>query len=122
MDEITNFTQILRKTNQIVLEQSRDPILLQLKTKVQKEEYSKEILQQDIWYKPYLNNLDRRVLKDDVVTRQYYDETGQIKHHQILLTKHLLQELLHAQHGMATNNLAYLKCYRKLAKNTTSQG
>ena len=48
-----------------------------------------------------MNNLDRIVLKDEIVTRKYYDETGQIKHHQILLPKHLLKELLQAIHGTA---------------------
>ena len=101
VEEITNFTQKLRRTNQILLEQSKDPILLQLKAKIQNEEYSEEILQQDIRYRQYLNNLDRIVLKDEIVTRKYYDETGQIKHHQILLPKHLLKELLQAIHGTA---------------------
>ena len=101
IEEITNFTQKLRRTNQILLEQCKDPILLQLKAKIQKEEYSEEILQQDIRYKYYLNNIDRIVLKDEIVTRQYYDETGQIKYHQILLAKHLVQELLQAIHGTA---------------------
>ena len=101
VEEITNFTQKLRRTNQILLGQSKDPILLQMKAKIQKEEYSEEILQQDIRYKYYLNNIDRIVLKDEIVTRQYYDETGQIKHHQILLPKHLVQELLQAIHGTA---------------------
>ena len=101
VDEITNFTQKLRRTNQILLEQSKDPILFHLKAKIQNEEYSEEILQQDIRYKHYLNNLDRIVLKDEIVTRQYYDETGQIKYHQILLPKHLLKELLQAIHGTA---------------------
>ena len=101
VEEITNFTQKLRRTNQILLEQSRDPTLLQLKAKLQKEEYSEEILQQDIRYKYYLNNIDRIVLKNEIVTRQYYDETGQVKYHQILLPKHLLKELLQAIHGTA---------------------
>ena len=101
VDEITNFTQKLRRTNQILLEQSKDPILLQLKAKIQNEEYSEEILQQDIRYRHYLNNLDRIVLKEEIVTRKYYDETGQIKYHQILLPKHLLKELLQAIHGTA---------------------
>ena len=73
VEEITNFTQKLRRTNQILLEQSKDPILLQLKAKIQNEEYSEEILQQDIRYRHYLNNLDRIVLKDEIVTRKYYD-------------------------------------------------
>ena len=72
LDEITNFTQKLRRTNQILLEHSKDPILPKLKAKIQNEEYSEEMLQQDIRYtsKHYLNNLDRIVLKDDIVTMQ----------------------------------------------------
>ena len=98
---MTNFTQKLRRTNQILLEQSKDPILLQLKTKSQNEEYSEEILQQDIRYRHYMNNLDRIVLKDKIVTGKYCDETGQIKYHQISLPKHLLEEILQAIHGTA---------------------
>ena len=48
VEEITNFTHKLRRFNQIQLEQSKDPILLQLKAKIQNEENSEEILQQDI--------------------------------------------------------------------------
>ena len=50
-DEITNFTQKLRRSNQILLEQSKDQTSRQLQAKIQKEEYSEEILQQDIRYK-----------------------------------------------------------------------
>ena len=64
VDEITNFTQKLRRTNQTLLEKSKDPILQQLKAKMQNEDYSEEILQQDIRYKHYLNNLERIFLKD----------------------------------------------------------
>ena len=75
--------------------------MLRLKAKIQNEEYSEEILQQDIRYRHYLNNLDRIVLKDKIVTRKYYYETGQIKYHQFVLPKHLLKELLQAIHGTA---------------------
>ena len=76
--------------------------MLQLKTKIQNEEYSEKIFRyKHIRYKHYLNNLDRIVLKEKIVTRQYYEETGQIKYHQILLPKHLLKELLQAIHGTA---------------------
>ena len=101
VDVITNFTQKLRRSNQILLEQTKDPILLQLKMKIQNEEYSEEILQQDIRYKQYLNNLDGIVLKDQVIPREYYNETCKIKYHQILLPKHLLKKLLLALHGTA---------------------
>ena len=62
MDEITNFTQKLRRTNQMLLEQSKEQTLRQLKAKIQKEEYSEKILQQDIRYKHYLHTFDRLVL------------------------------------------------------------
>ena len=101
VEEITNFTQKLRRTNQILLEQSKDPILLHLKAKIQNGEYSEQILQQDNRYRHYLNNQDRIVLKDEIVTRKYYDETVQIKYNQILLPNHLLKELLQAIHGTA---------------------
>ena len=45
--------------------------------------------------------MDRIVLKDEIVTRQNFTETGQVKYHQILLPKHLLKELLYALHGTA---------------------
>ena len=45
--------------------------------------------------------MDRIVLKNEIVTRQYYDETGQVKYHQVLLPKHLLKEMLQALHGTA---------------------
>ena len=114
VEEITNFTQKLRRTNQILLEQSKDPILLQLKAKIQNEENYEEILQQDIRYRHYLNNLDRIVLKDKIVTRKYYDETGQIKYHQILLPRHLLKELLQAIHGTAHRHPGISKMLQKI--------
>ena len=101
VDENTNFTQKWRRTNQLLLEQSKDQVSLQLQAKFQKEEYSEEILQQDTRYRHYLNNLDRIVLKDEIVTRSYYDESGQMKYHQILLPKHLLKEKLQAINGTA---------------------
>ena len=76
MDENTNFTQKLRRTNQILSEQSKDPVLQQLKTKSQNEEHSEAILLQDYRYKHYLNNLDSIVLKDEMGTNLYYDETA----------------------------------------------
>ena len=48
------------------------------------------------------------------MTRQYYDETGQIKHHQILLPKHLVQELLQAIHGTAHRHRGISKMLQEL--------
>ena len=38
---------------------------------------------------------------DEILTRQYFDETGTVKYNQVLLPKHLVQELFEALHGKA---------------------
>ena len=91
----------LNKTNQIIIEHSKDGVLQQLKAKLLHEEYSENLLQQDARYRHYANNLERIVLKDEILTRQYFDETGNVKYHQILLSQHLLQELLQSLHRTA---------------------
>ena len=73
----------------------------QLKAKLLHEDHSENILQQDARYRHYANNLERIVLKDEILTRQYFDETGNVKYHQILLPQHLLWELLRSLHGTA---------------------
>ena len=91
----------LRKTNQIIIEQSKEAVLQQLKAKLLHEEYSENLLHQDTRYRHYANNLERIVLKDEILTRQYSDEIGNVKYHQILLPQHLLLELLQTLHGTA---------------------
>ena len=58
----------LQKTVQIVVEQSKDPLLLQIKTKLQNQEYSEKILAQDNRYRHYNGNMDRLILKEEVLT------------------------------------------------------
>ena len=91
----------LRKTNQIIIEQSKDAVLQQLRAKLLHEEYSENLLQQDARYRHYTNNPKRIVLKDEILTKQNFDETGNVKYHQILLPQLLLQELLQSLHGTA---------------------
>ena len=79
--------QKLTNINTVAIEQNNDVILQQLKLKLQKEEYSETILIQDIRYQHYLRQLDRLSIQNDVIIRQYYDETGNIKYNQILLKK-----------------------------------
>ena len=68
----------LRKTNQIIIEQSKDAVLQQLKAKLLHEEYSENLLQQDARYRHYANNVERIVLKVEILTRQYFDETRNV--------------------------------------------
>ena len=43
-------------------------------------------------------------IRQDVLTRKYYNDTGMISHYQILLPKQLLDEFLHALHGHNANH------------------
>ena len=72
--------QKLTNINTVAIEQNNDVILQQLKLKLQKEEYSETILIQDIRYQHYIRQLDRLSIQNDIITRQYYDETGNIKY------------------------------------------
>ena len=91
----------LRKTNQIIIEQSKDAVLQQLKAKLFHEDYSENVLQQDARYRHNESNLKRIVVKEEIMTRHYFDETGNVVYYQILLPQHLLQELLQSLHGTA---------------------
>ena len=43
-------------------------------------------------------------IRQDVLTRKYYNDTGMISHYQVLLPKQLLDEFLHALHGHNANH------------------
>ena len=66
--------------------------------------------------------MDRIVLKDEVITRQYYDETGQIKYHQILLPIRLLKELLHALYVTAHKLLGISKLLQQIRQKYNYRG
>ena len=91
----------LQKTHQIIIEQSKDAVLQHLKAKLLHEEYSENVLQQVARYRHYASNLERIVVKEEILTRQHFDETGNLKYHRILLPQQLLEELLQSLHGTA---------------------
>ena len=84
---------------QIRLEQNNDEVLRNLRAKIEGEPYDETEFTQDYRYKHYLQNITRIEIKQDVLTRRYYIDTGMISHCQILLPKQLLDEFLHALHG-----------------------
>ena len=96
--------QILSNSTTMAIEQQNVVVLHQLRLKLQKEEYSETILQQDSRYRHYCSQIDRLSVQDDVVIRDYYDETGRVQYRQALLPKHLVSELLHSLHGMTNKH------------------
>ena len=106
--------QKLANTNTVTIEQNNDVILQQLKLKIQKEEYSETILIQDTRYQHYLRQLDRLSIQNEIITRQYYDETGTVKYNQVLLPKHLVTELLESLHGKANRHPGIAKMLQEI--------
>ena len=90
--------QKISNTNTVPIKQNNHVILQQLKLKIQKEVNSDTILTQETRYQHYLRHLDRMSIQDNIITRQYYDESGNVKYNQVLLPKHLVTELLESLH------------------------
>ena len=88
----------------MAIEQNNDITLQQLRLKLQKEEYSETILQQDPRYRHYCRQLDRLSVHEDIIYRDYYDETGNVQFRQVLLPKHLVTELRQSLHGTANKH------------------
>ena len=57
------------------------------------------LLVTDRRYKHYKANQDRIILKDRLLFRKYYGETGSVKYYQILIPKQLVNEVLRNLHG-----------------------
>ena len=100
----TPLLQKLAKPITMTIEQQNDIILQQLRLKLQKEEYSETILQQDSRYRHYCRQLDRLSVQDDIIFRDYYDETDNVQFRQALLPKHLVNDLLQSLDGAANKH------------------
>ena len=59
---------------------------------------------QDNRYQHYCRQIDRLSVTVEVITRQYFDETGSVKNNQVLLPKHLVPELLESLHGKTSKH------------------
>ena len=65
-------------------------------------------------YKNYKATEDRIILKNDLLFRKYFGETGSVKYYQILIPKQLVIEVLRSLHeefgkhpGIAKTKTAY---------------
>ena len=57
------------------------------------------LLTTDRQFKHYKPNEDRTILKDGLLFRKYYGQTGSVKNYQILIPKQLIKEVLRSLHG-----------------------
>ena len=83
----------------IQLEQVVGLVLKNVKIKILGQPFDEVLLTTDKRFKHYKANEDRIILKDGLLIRKYYGETGNIKHYQILIPKQLVDEVLRSLHG-----------------------
>ena len=88
----------------IRLEQNNDIVLRNLRAKIEGDPFNENELASDYRYHHYLQNITRIEIKQEVLTRKYYTDTGAISHYQILLPIQLLDEFLQALNGHNSNH------------------
>ena len=80
-------------------EKDADPILKALKLRLLHEEYDKHLLKTEPRGRNLLRHEERIIVKDGILMRKSYGEDGTVTHHQTLLPKHIIPELLSTLHG-----------------------
>ena len=88
----------------IRVEQNNDIVLRNMREKIEGNPFDENELASDYGYQHYLHNITRLEIKQEVLTRKHYTDTGTISHYQILLPIQLLEELLQALHGHNSNH------------------
>ena len=89
----------IKENARIRNEQDADPILKALKLRLLHEEYDKHLLKTEPRGRNLLRHEERIIVNDGVLMRKYYGEDGTVTHHQILIPKHIVPELLSTLHG-----------------------
>ena len=89
----------IKASARIRVEQDTDLVLKNLKLKILGQPHDDVLIATDRRYKHYIANEDRIILKDGLLFRKYYGETGSVKYYQILIPKQLVNEVLRNLHG-----------------------
>ena len=103
-----------RDNARIRLEQNNDIVLRNLRAKIEGNPFDENDLASDYRYQHYLQNITRIEIKQEVLTRKYYTDTGTTSHYQILLPTQLLEELLQALHGHNSNHPGITKIIQEV--------
>ena len=89
----------IKANARIRAEQNVDFVLKNMKLKILGQPYDEILTMTDSRYKNYKANEDRIILKDGLLSRKYFGETGSVKYYQILIPKQLVKEVLRRLHG-----------------------
>ena len=89
----------IKANARIRVEQDVDLVLKNIKLKILGQPYDEVLIMTESRYKHYKANEDRIILKDGLLFRKYFGETGSVKNYQILMPKQLVKEVLRSLHG-----------------------
>ena len=89
----------IKANARIGVEQDVDLALKNLRLTILCQPYDKVLLTIDKLFKHYKANEDPIILKDGLLFRKDYGETGNIKYYQILIPKQIVDEILRSLHG-----------------------
>ena len=89
----------IKANARIRVEQDVNLVPKNMKLKIQGQPYDEVIIMTDSRYKNYKAIEDRIVLKDGLLLRKYFGETGSVNYYQILIPKQLVKEVLRSLHG-----------------------
>ena len=89
----------VKEKARIGLEQDVDIILKTLNLKTLGQPHDEVLLTTDKRFQHYKANGDRIILKEELLYRKYYGETGTIKYYQILVPQQKVDEVLRSLHG-----------------------
>ena len=84
----------IKANARIRIEQDVDLALKHMKLKILGQIYDEVLMMTDSRYKNYKANEDRIILKDGLLFRKYFGETGSVKYYQFLIPKQLVNEVL----------------------------
>ena len=93
----------IKANARIRVEQVADLVLKNLELKLLGQPHDDVLLTTNRRFKHYKANDDSIILKDGLLFRKYYVDTGNVKNYQILITKQLVNEVLRSLHGESGN-------------------
>ena len=106
----------IKANARIRVEQDAHLALKNLKLKIFGQPHDDVLLTTDKRFKHYKSKKDHIILKDRLLFRKYYGETGSVKCYQILKPKQLVNEVrrsLHGEFGKHPGNTKTIKAYRE---------
>ena len=89
----------IKATARIRVEQDVDLVLKNMKLKILGQPYDEVLIITDWRYKNYKANEDRIILRDGLLFRINFGETGSVKYYQVLIPKQLVKEVQRSLHG-----------------------